>query len=260
MPGTSGLPPGIPGKRCAHCNTQTTPLWRNGPDGPKTLCNACGVRDNRRHAKTRNAASRPRLPQTRGRGHRGSCEASPRRVSALVVGRFRRGRFRRAPIRAVERGSRGQQAKADVRRRRRARARVSVWKVSNAAAAAARARDDGPGRYHLHDGAREVEILRARPGFAPVDEIRRPRPEGRFAGRFAPGGPAPLYNATEADQQWLQGVNAPRAQSEHLLVGQLENGFDVFEEAGWHLDLRVCARPATMFSGTPRPSPRRRRR
>lgn len=49
----TGFLPGIPGKRCAHCNTQTTPLWRNGPDGPKTLCNACGVRDNRRHAKVR---------------------------------------------------------------------------------------------------------------------------------------------------------------------------------------------------------------
>lgn len=43
-PDETGLLPGIPGKRCAHCNTQTTPLWRNGPDGAKTLCNACGVR------------------------------------------------------------------------------------------------------------------------------------------------------------------------------------------------------------------------
>lgn len=58
VPSHDGLLPGIPGKRCAHCNTQTTPLWRNGPDGPKTLCNACGVRDNRRHAKVR-----PPLPQ-----------------------------------------------------------------------------------------------------------------------------------------------------------------------------------------------------
>jgi hypothetical protein len=23
---------------------QTTPVWRAGPAGPKTLCNACGVR------------------------------------------------------------------------------------------------------------------------------------------------------------------------------------------------------------------------
>lgn len=23
---------------------QVTPVWRAGPEGPKTLCNACGVR------------------------------------------------------------------------------------------------------------------------------------------------------------------------------------------------------------------------
>ena len=59
VPSHDGLLPGIPGKRCAHCNTQTTPLWRNGPDGPKTLCNACGVRDNRRHAKVRPPSPQP---------------------------------------------------------------------------------------------------------------------------------------------------------------------------------------------------------
>ncbi|CAM6082748.1 unnamed protein product [Calypogeia fissa] len=30
--------------RCLHCATQRTPQWRAGPMGPKTLCNACGVR------------------------------------------------------------------------------------------------------------------------------------------------------------------------------------------------------------------------
>mmetsp|Transcript_5634 Transcript_5634/g.15772 ORF Transcript_5634/g.15772 Transcript_5634/m.15772 type:complete len:235 (+) Transcript_5634:732-1436(+) len=29
---------------CLSCGTTSTPLWRGGPDGPKTLCNACGVR------------------------------------------------------------------------------------------------------------------------------------------------------------------------------------------------------------------------
>ncbi|EFJ35659.1 hypothetical protein SELMODRAFT_405209 [Selaginella moellendorffii] len=29
---------------CAHCGTSSTPLWRNGPLGPKSLCNACGIR------------------------------------------------------------------------------------------------------------------------------------------------------------------------------------------------------------------------
>lgn len=32
------------GRRCSHCLVQKTPQWRTGPAGPKTLCNACGVR------------------------------------------------------------------------------------------------------------------------------------------------------------------------------------------------------------------------
>ncbi|MCO5610013.1 hypothetical protein L7F22_064248 [Adiantum nelumboides] len=36
----SGLQP----RRCTHCLSQKTPQWRAGPEGPKTLCNACGVR------------------------------------------------------------------------------------------------------------------------------------------------------------------------------------------------------------------------
>ncbi|KAJ0985864.1 hypothetical protein J5N97_004220 [Dioscorea zingiberensis] len=31
-------------RRCANCDTTSTPLWRNGPKGPKSLCNACGIR------------------------------------------------------------------------------------------------------------------------------------------------------------------------------------------------------------------------
>ncbi|KAJ0964807.1 hypothetical protein J5N97_025945 [Dioscorea zingiberensis] len=32
------------GRKCLHCQTEKTPQWRTGPMGPKTLCNACGVR------------------------------------------------------------------------------------------------------------------------------------------------------------------------------------------------------------------------
>lgn len=32
------------GRRCQHCGVDKTPQWRAGPTGPKTLCNACGVR------------------------------------------------------------------------------------------------------------------------------------------------------------------------------------------------------------------------
>ncbi|KAK4760765.1 hypothetical protein SAY87_005658 [Trapa incisa] len=38
-------PPGLPEpRRCLHCASEKTPQWRTGPMGPKTLCNACGVR------------------------------------------------------------------------------------------------------------------------------------------------------------------------------------------------------------------------
>ncbi|ERN12699.1 hypothetical protein AMTRI_Chr01g135680 [Amborella trichopoda] len=33
-----------PVNACADCKTVKTPLWRNGPLGPKSLCNACGIR------------------------------------------------------------------------------------------------------------------------------------------------------------------------------------------------------------------------
>jgi len=29
---------------CEHCQTGQTPEWRTGPNGPKTLCNRCGLR------------------------------------------------------------------------------------------------------------------------------------------------------------------------------------------------------------------------
>ncbi|XP_051212085.1 uncharacterized protein [Lolium perenne] len=29
---------------CSHCGTTETPQWRAGPNGPRTLCNACGIR------------------------------------------------------------------------------------------------------------------------------------------------------------------------------------------------------------------------
>ncbi|KAK4521370.1 MAP kinase kinase Wis1 [Mucor velutinosus] len=31
-------------KKCSYCARKTTPMWRRGPAGPGTLCNACGVK------------------------------------------------------------------------------------------------------------------------------------------------------------------------------------------------------------------------
>ncbi|KAI5658614.1 hypothetical protein M9H77_27407 [Catharanthus roseus] len=35
-------------KFCVDCKTTKTPLWRSGPAGPKSLCNACGIRQRKR--------------------------------------------------------------------------------------------------------------------------------------------------------------------------------------------------------------------
>eukprot|EP01103_Thecamoeba_quadrilineata_P007510 TRINITY_DN17377_c0_g1_i1.p1 TRINITY_DN17377_c0_g1~~TRINITY_DN17377_c0_g1_i1.p1 ORF type:complete len:336 (-),score=45.48 TRINITY_DN17377_c0_g1_i1:18-1025(-) len=37
-----------PHKSCEWCGTSSTPEWRRGPNGPKTLCNACGLKCSKR--------------------------------------------------------------------------------------------------------------------------------------------------------------------------------------------------------------------
>ncbi|KAI3919210.1 hypothetical protein MKX01_029231 [Papaver californicum] len=39
--------PDVAVKKCLHCEITKTPQWREGPMGPRTLCNACGVCYNR---------------------------------------------------------------------------------------------------------------------------------------------------------------------------------------------------------------------
>ena len=69
--------------------------------------------------------------------------------------------------------------------------------------------------------------------FVPSASYVSARPRGAV-GRFAPGGAAPLYDATAADKAWLAETNAGRPSHEHLRERQLEHLFDVFEEASWH--------------------------
>ncbi|XP_059274647.1 GATA transcription factor 18-like [Lycium ferocissimum] len=44
-------------RRCANCDTTSTPLWRNGPRGPKSLCNACGIRFKKEERRASAAAA-----------------------------------------------------------------------------------------------------------------------------------------------------------------------------------------------------------
>uniref|UniRef100_A0ACD5T8G6 Uncharacterized protein n=1 Tax=Avena sativa TaxID=4498 RepID=A0ACD5T8G6_AVESA len=60
------------GRRCLHCETDKTPQWRTGPMGPKTLCNACGVRykSGRLVPEYRPAASPTFSPSMHSNSHR----------------------------------------------------------------------------------------------------------------------------------------------------------------------------------------------
>ncbi|KAM5566025.1 putative GATA transcription factor 22 [Rosa sericea] len=42
---------------CSDCSTNTTPLWRSGPRGPKSLCNACGIRQRKARRSVAEAAA-----------------------------------------------------------------------------------------------------------------------------------------------------------------------------------------------------------
>ncbi|XP_078442870.1 uncharacterized protein LOC144712455 [Wolffia australiana] len=42
--GWEGLAAPSPPDRCARCGARHSPMWRSGPAGPRTLCNACGIR------------------------------------------------------------------------------------------------------------------------------------------------------------------------------------------------------------------------
>ncbi|KAG0285466.1 hypothetical protein BGZ96_010282 [Linnemannia gamsii] len=47
-------------KKCSYCDSVSTPMWRRGPNGPGTLCNACGVKW--KHGKILEDASEKATP------------------------------------------------------------------------------------------------------------------------------------------------------------------------------------------------------
>lgn len=59
-------------KKCTHCEVTKTPQWREGPMGPKTLCNACGVRyrSGRLFPEYRPAASPTFVPALHSNSHK----------------------------------------------------------------------------------------------------------------------------------------------------------------------------------------------
>ncbi|KAG1367560.1 protein CYTOKININ-RESPONSIVE GATA TRANSCRIPTION FACTOR 1 [Cocos nucifera] len=57
---------------CSDCSTTKTPLWRSGPQGPKSLCNACGIRQRKaRQAMSAAAGSGLMATNTLGKVRKG---------------------------------------------------------------------------------------------------------------------------------------------------------------------------------------------
>ena len=66
-------------KCCSDCKTTKTPLWRGGPAGPKSLCNACGIRYRKRRASAvgmRKGQERKRERSQNGGGSSSSTSSS----------------------------------------------------------------------------------------------------------------------------------------------------------------------------------------
>ncbi|XP_076886447.1 GATA transcription factor 4-like [Bidens hawaiensis] len=74
-------------RRCTHCASEKTPQWRTGPLGPKTLCNACGVRykSGRLVPEYRPAASPTFVLTQHSNSHRKVMEL--RRQKEVIIGR-----------------------------------------------------------------------------------------------------------------------------------------------------------------------------
>ncbi|CAH9137274.1 unnamed protein product [Cuscuta epithymum] len=75
------------GRRCQHCGVDKTPQWRAGPMGPKTLCNACGVRykSGRLLPEYRPANSPTFSPAVHSNSHRKVLEMRRQRVEMKHV-------------------------------------------------------------------------------------------------------------------------------------------------------------------------------
>merc|ERR1712137_516427 len=56
---------------CTKCHTTDTPCWREGPEGARTLCNACGIRWKRLMGRTKRPAKRANNIHQMGRNMSG---------------------------------------------------------------------------------------------------------------------------------------------------------------------------------------------
>ncbi|KAK7272153.1 hypothetical protein RJT34_28582 [Clitoria ternatea] len=75
-------------RKCMHCEVTKTPQWREGPMGPKTLCNACGVRyrSGRLFPEYRPAASPTFVASLHSNCHKKVVEMRNRGIQEVIRG------------------------------------------------------------------------------------------------------------------------------------------------------------------------------
>ncbi|KAJ0093817.1 hypothetical protein Patl1_25846 [Pistacia atlantica] len=76
------------GRKCQHCGAEKTPQWRAGPMGPKTLCNACGVRykSGRLVPEYRPASSPTFSSEMHSNSHRKVMEMRRQKLMGMEIG------------------------------------------------------------------------------------------------------------------------------------------------------------------------------
>ncbi|CAG8770930.1 47_t:CDS:2, partial [Acaulospora morrowiae] len=78
----------VHGKKCESCHTSSSPEWRRGPTGHKTLCNACGLRYSRTIAReNRKREQAQREQEQRFREQREREERAREKAEAMMMQR-----------------------------------------------------------------------------------------------------------------------------------------------------------------------------
>ncbi|KAH6799751.1 hypothetical protein C2S51_036235 [Perilla frutescens var. frutescens] len=70
-------------KICSDCYTTRTPLWRGGPHGPKSLCNACGIKYNKKRRKSLGLENGKNYKKKKRRSGGGGGDVSKMRFMSL---------------------------------------------------------------------------------------------------------------------------------------------------------------------------------
>ncbi|CAN6177754.1 unnamed protein product [Urochloa humidicola] len=84
MLGMSGQPNLGVIRVCSDCNTTKTPLWRSGPCGPKSLCNACGIRQRKARRAMMASGGGSTGPVMLSDGSAKAATATPREAMATL--------------------------------------------------------------------------------------------------------------------------------------------------------------------------------